>query len=873
MDKRYLFGVLICIIILVAIIAWPKPNGNGEPNQPPVIDAGINKSGKVGDSINFLDATANDPDGDDLTYNWEFGDGNTVNEYRPNHIYNSPGTFIVTFEVSDGENKVTDTLNVTITLNKLPLAKFQVTPFQATIGTTFNVDATESYDPDGNITKYEWDWEGDGVYDDTGIESSYIYNIVGNFKIELRVTDSNGAYGFNWSTISVEKISNKYPIAIFEVTPLNSTVGSTFSVDATESYDPDGNITKYEWDWTNDGTYDDTGINANHIYNIVGKYTITLRVTDNEDATSTNSTKINVIKTQNIPPVAIFHIIPLSATIDTIFEVNATESYDTDGNITKYEWDWTSDGTYDDTGMKSSHIYSISGNYKITLRVTDNEGAIGINSTEISVLPKEIPPPADENVTVYYIDVGQGDSILIHTPEDKFILIDAGDKNAYTKVINFLNDKSIETIDVFIATHPDADHIGGADEVLESFEVLNIYHPGYEKTTTAYNEFITAAENENVPIYTDDDIDPGDFISIDTSITLQIMHIDKNAGNSNDATIVTRLDYDGVSFLFTGDISDSVESQIITDPNLDFNIDILKVAHHGSKYSTSNGFLDETTPEDGVISVGEGNSYGHPTTETLNRLLSHSVDVYRTDYHGTVTITSDGDTWDIYTEKNDIPVNNPPVADFSYAIDELTVTFTDQSTDADGDTLTYQWSFGDGESSSLKNPVHSYNSDGIYSVSLKVDDGTDFDTISKDVDVSSTPPPSGKIVINEVEANPEGTDSGNEWVELYNPSSNSVDIGGWKIKSTAGTTHTYNIPSGTTLNPGQYLVITFSSQFVDNNGEKLQLFDQSNNLKDETLTFSDTANDGRTWQRSPNGVDTDSDGDWTFKTGTKGSSN
>lgn len=254
--------------------------------------------------------------------------------------------------------------------------------------------------------------------------------------------------------------------------------------------------------------------------------------------------------------------------------------------------------------------------------------------------------PSSGNLSVYYIDVGQGDSILIITPDNRSMLIDAGDSWSHSIVTHFLSGKGIRTLDAFIVTHPDTDHIGGADEVLEQFNILSIYHSGYEKNTLAYREFITAAENEGCPVYTDEDIDPGDFINFSTNVTCQIIHVDKNAESSNDASIVLRVDYSKVSFLFTGDISSSLESDILNQ-NLDVDVDILKVAHHGSGYSTSNAFLDAVTPSVSVISVGSNNTYGHPAEETLGRLKNHGSLIYRTDQHGTVTVTTNGTTWNV----------------------------------------------------------------------------------------------------------------------------------------------------------------------------------------------------------------------------------
>jgi len=345
--------------------------------------------------------------------------------------------------------------------------------------------------------------------------------------------------------------------------------------------------------------------------------------------------------------------------------------------------------------------------------------------------------PSGGNLSVYYIDVGQGDSILIITPENKTMLIDAGDSWSHSTVTNFLSDKGIHTLDAFIATHPDADHVGGADEVLEQFDILGIYHPGYEKNTSIYREFITAVENEGCPVYTDDDFDIGDFINFSTNVTCQITYVDKNAVDSNDASIVLRIVYKEVSFLFTGDISSSVES-IILNQNVDVDVDILKVAHHGSGYSTSNAFLDTVTPSVSVISVGGSNTYGHPAEETLSRLRNHGSLIYRTDQNGTVTITTNGITWDVNAEK-EISVNHIPHVSFSYTTSNLTVYFMDSSTDEDGDTLTYSWGFGDGYTSTQKNPTHTYTKSGTYTVTLTISDGKASDSVSKTITVVGIP--------------------------------------------------------------------------------------------------------------------------------------
>ena len=429
-------------------------------------------------------------------------------------------------------------------------------------------------------------------------------------------------------------------------------------------------------------------------------------------------------------PIANFTYTPINPTTqDAISFTDA--SIDPDGIIANWSWNF-GDGniSYD---QNATHQYADSGTYNVSLTVTDDYGSTNITLQHIFVY---------NSLTVYYIDVGQGDAILIQTPENNFVLIDAGKQSAASTVVNFLNNLSVNTLKAFIASHPDADHIGGADEVIENFDVLSIYHPGYEKDTIAYQEFIAAAQNESCPIYTDDDLNPGDFINISNITSCQILHIDKNASDSNDASIVLRVEFNLVSFLFTGDISSDVESELIQNQNVD--VDILKVAHHGSKYSTSDEFLNESTPLLSVISVGSSNPYGHPTPETLTRLIAHNSSVYRTDLNGTITVTTFGTTWNVAAEKTMIP-NEKPLANFTYYPSNPTILdtlqFTDASEDEDGTIELWHWEFGDGDTSTLQNPTHQYADDGTYTVILNVtdDDGAANETTQQIVVANIVP--------------------------------------------------------------------------------------------------------------------------------------
>jgi len=363
----------------------------------------------------------------------------------------------------------------------------------------------------------------------------------------------------------------------------------------------------------------------------------------------------------------------------------------------------------------------------ITFLILTSSSFSSIQGATINKKPNTKPTLYD-NLAVYYIDVGQGDSILIRTPEYNYILIDTGSKKYANTVINFLEDLGVNTIHAFVATHPHEDHIGGAKQIFQTFDIQNVYHPGYYLSSTTYRDFLTAAENEGCPIYTDNEIDPGDYMDISYYTTCQILNIDQNASNANEASIVMRLDYNQVSFLFTGDIDDTVETKIVD--NYDTDIDILKVAHHGSAYGSSNYFLYEATPTISVISVGENNKYDHPSKETLNRLKNIGSQIYRTDKNGNIKIETDGINWNIHYEKSTNKPFTPEITGPTNGEANKNYTYTATTTDPENDQIYYTWNWGDGKEETIGpfnsggtcSAYHQWTSEGSYEVKVKATD-------------------------------------------------------------------------------------------------------------------------------------------------------
>jgi len=259
-----------------------------------------------------------------------------------------------------------------------------------------------------------------------------------------------------------------------------------------------------------------------------------------------------------------------------------------------------------------------------------------------------IPLPITSNVEVHFIDVGQGDSVYIKLPNNVDILIDGGNNWYGDDVVTYLNSQNVDDIEYLIATHPDADHIGGLDDVLKAFEVENVYAPDVSHTTKTYSDFVLEVRNEGTYIKTTKAgmtlINPALAAVIGCPSFSNVFFLGpvKNYGTDlNSWSAVVKLDFGNSSYLFTGD-ADRISEKDMIDNGMFLKADVLKVGHHGSYSSTSQEFLKEVSPKYAVISVGKNNNYGHPAQEVLERLEMYKVDLFRTDLQGHIIAISDG---------------------------------------------------------------------------------------------------------------------------------------------------------------------------------------------------------------------------------------
>ncbi len=241
-----------------------------------------------------------------------------------------------------------------------------------------------------------------------------------------------------------------------------------------------------------------------------------------------------------------------------------------------------------------------------------------------------------DTLRVNYIDVGQGDSIFIQLPNKETMLIDAGEAYEVDNVINYLNNLGITKIDYAVGTHPHTDHIGGLEEVINTFDIGSIYVPRANSTSKTYEDLLTTISNKGLKIKT---AKSGVVVLDDDNLKLEFIAPNSDSYSElNNYSAVLKLTYLDNTFLFMGDAETLSEDEI----TYDVDADVIKVGHHGSDSSSSLEFVKKVSPEYAIIMVGEGNSYNHPYQSIIDRYENVGAKVLRTDLDGNIVCDSDG---------------------------------------------------------------------------------------------------------------------------------------------------------------------------------------------------------------------------------------
>jgi PKD repeat protein len=364
----------------------------GTGNLPPTADANGPYAGTVGETVSFDSTGSSDPDGPIAAYNWDFGDDNTGTGETPSHIYSEAGIYYVTLTVTDDSGvPASDVSTAEIGSTSQPPVADAGGPYTGTVGAPVSFDGTASSDPEGPIATYSWDFGDGGI--GTGVTPSYPYTASGNYNVTLIVTDNSGETATDVSTAQIA-VGNQPPRANAGA-PVTGVVAVAVSFDGTGSSDSDGDIAAYDWDFGDDNT--GTGITLSHTYSTPDNYIVTLTVTDDGGAIDSTITAAAIDAT-NQPPVADAGG-PYKGTVGAPVSFDGTASSDPDGDIVTYNWDFGDGGI--GTGVTPSYPYTASGNYNVTLTVTDDSGetATDISTAQIGVgylppiaTPGSIPP-------------------------------------------------------------------------------------------------------------------------------------------------------------------------------------------------------------------------------------------------------------------------------------------------------------------------------------------------------------------------------------------------------------------------------------------------------------------------------------------------
>lgn len=288
--------------------------------------------------------------------------------------------------------------------------------------------------------------------------------------------------------------------------------------------------------------------------------------------------------------------------------------------------------------------------------------ALVLAGCAVPATPSTQPSPTEKShISVHYIDVGQADCALVEC-DGKYMLIDGGNAEDSSLVVSYLQKQGVEELEAVICSHAHEDHVGGLPGVLAVFPTKKVYSPTKTYSSNVFDKFLYYTDQQGLELTIPS---PGEQFMLGDAMVMILGPV-KSYADPNNTSIVLMIDFHGHRFLFTGDMETEAENDMLDHwgEYFTWSADVLKVGHHGSDTSTSYRLLRAVMPTYGIISVGEGNSYGHPNETPLSRLEDAEVTVLRTDKLGSIIVTSDGTnitlSWERTSQQPDTPPSNGP---------------------------------------------------------------------------------------------------------------------------------------------------------------------------------------------------------------------
>lgn len=677
-------------------------------NRPPV--ASFTESATTiptGTSVYFNASTSYDPDGSIVSYFWTFGDGKNATGVAVSHSYADNGVYTVTLVVTDNDGTTAPATATKTSLNRAPVVMFTESSQTVYTGTIITFDASSSYDPDGSIVSYRWNF-GDG--NSTIVTSpmiTHVYSENGTYVVTLMVTDNDAATA---SSSSTKTVLNRPPVAAFTYSPFTPYTSQPVTLDAAESYDPDGSIVNYRWSFGDGNITTITNQIVTHKYADNGVYTVTLTVADNDGATGVSSASITVL---NRAPVASFTESTTSVLTGEVISFDASASYDPDGTITNYFWDF-GDGK-NATGVTAAHAYIDNGIYTVTLTVKDNDGAIKSATATKTVQNRHPTASFTESATTVLTGTAIGFNASSSYDADGTIVTyfwNFGDGTNATGATasHAYNDNGVYTVTLTVTDNDGATSTTTATKTVTNRSPIAAFT---ESATTVYT-------GEAIYLNASASYDPdGSIISYfwsfgdgknATGITVNHAYAD----NGFYSVTLTIKDNDG------GTASATASKTVLNrTPVASFTESATSVYTGVSIVFNASASYDP----DGTIATYFWN-FGDGTNST-GIIVYHT---YSDNNVYTVTLTvTDNDGTKASSTATKTVLNRVPIASFT---ESATTKLTGEvihfngttSYDPDGTVVSYFWTFGDGENATGVTVSHSYVNNGIYTVTLIVTD-------------------------------------------------------------------------------------------------------------------------------------------------------